>query len=89
MVFVIISCYGGAFAAIPAFVKDVYGADKMSSPFGFILLAWSLAAFAGPGLISLTKDYTVIFYVFAGILLFTAFICLVMKRKLRFGQSFS
>lgn len=84
MVFIIISCYGGAFAAMPAFVKDVYGPYKMSSPFGFILIAWSAAAFVGPGLIALTKDYTVIFYLFAGILSFTAIMCLLVKSKLNY-----
>lgn len=82
IVFIIISCYGGAFAAMPAFVKDVYGPYKMSSPFGFILIAWSAAAFVGPGLISLTNNYTIIFYLFAGILSFTAIICLLAKSKL-------
>lgn len=82
MVFIIISCYGGAFATMPAFVKDVYGADKMSAPFGFILIAWSAAAFVGPGLIGLTKDYQLIFYFFAGILIFTAIMCLLMKAVL-------
>lgn len=82
MVFIIISCYGGAFASMPAFVKDLYGADKMSAPFGFILIAWSVAAFVGPGLIGLTNDYQLIFYFFAGILIFTAIMCLLMKSAL-------
>jgi OFA family oxalate/formate antiporter-like MFS transporter len=86
IVFIIISCYGGAFAAMPAFVKDVYGPYKMSSPFGFILIAWSAAAFVGPGLISLTNNYTIIFYLFAGILSFTAIICLLAKSKLIYGR---
>lgn len=81
MVFIIISCYGGAFATMPAFVKDVYGPYKMSTPFGFILIAWSAAAFAGPWLISLTKDYTVIFYFFASILFFTSILCILTKSR--------
>lgn len=82
MVFIIISCYGGAFAAMPAFVKDLYGPYKMSTPFGFILIAWSAAAFVGPGLISLTKNYSLIFYLFAGILSLTAIMCLMVRSKL-------
>lgn len=81
LVFIIISCYGGAFATIPAFTKDIYGADKMSKPFGFILIAWSVAAFTGPGLTSLLKDYTTIFYSFAIILGFTSIFCLLIKSK--------
>lgn len=82
LVFIIISCYGGAFATMPAFVKDVYGADKMNAPFGFILIAWSVAAFAGPGLLSFTKDYNVIFCFFAAILGFTSIFCLLTKSRL-------
>ncbi len=81
IVFIIISCYGGAFATMPAFVKDIYGADKMNTPFGFILIAWSAAAFAGPGLLSVLKDYTLIFYSFATILGITEIFCLLIKSK--------
>lgn len=84
LVFIIISCYGGAFAAMPAYVKDLYGVDKMSLPFGFILIAWSVAAFAGPGLIAMTKDYTVIFYFFGAILACTSIFCLFVKSKLNY-----
>ncbi|MDQ6528079.1 OFA family MFS transporter [Flavobacterium sp. LHD-85] len=82
MVFIIISCYGGAFATMPAFVKDIYGANKMHAPFGFILTAWSAAAFAGTGLLSFIKDYNIIFCFFALILGFTSVFCLLIKRKL-------
>lgn len=82
IIFIIISCYGGAFATMPAFVKDIYGADKMSTPFGFILIAWSLAAFVGPGLISFVKDYTIIFYSFAALLGLSSILCLLIKSKL-------
>lgn len=81
-VLVIISCYGGAFATIPAFIKDIYGADKMGSVLGYVLIAWSAAAFAGPWLITLSDDYTPIFLGFAGILCATAIMAYVLKRKL-------
>lgn len=83
MVFLIISCYGGAFATMPAFIKDIYGEDKVGPVFGYVLLAWSAAAFAGPWLISRTSNYQFIFYVFAGILAFTGLLLLVLKGKLR------
>ncbi|OXG09585.1 OFA family oxalate/formate antiporter-like MFS transporter [Flavobacterium araucananum] len=86
LIFIIISCYGGAFATMPAFVKDIYGSGKMSAPFGFILIAWSVAAFVGPGLLSLTSDYTVIFYLFAALLSGTAIMCLLVKSKLTYGK---
>ncbi len=81
-VFIIISCYGGAFATIPAFIKDIYGADKLGSVLGYVLIAWSAAAFTGPWLITLSDDYSMIFYLFAGILAFTAIMAFSLKGRL-------
>ncbi|WP_295673749.1 OFA family MFS transporter [uncultured Mucilaginibacter sp.] len=87
MVFLIISCYGGAFATMPAFIKDIYGADKVGPVFGYVLLAWSAAAFVGPWLISRTSNYQMIFYVFAAILAFTGVLLVLLKGKLKPGPS--
>lgn len=84
-VLVIISCYGGAFATIPAFIKDIYGPDKMGSVLGYVLIAWSAAAFAGPWLITLSDEYTLIFTAFAAILFGTAIMAYLLKRKLVVG----
>ncbi len=81
-VFIIISCYGGAFATIPAFIKDIYGADKLGSVLGYVLIAWSAAAFTGPWLITLTSNYSVIFCLFAAILALTAVMAFLLKKKL-------
>ncbi|WP_152439806.1 L-lactate MFS transporter [Arcticibacter svalbardensis] len=81
-VLVIISCYGGAFSTIPAFIKDIYGSDKMGSVLGYVLIAWSAAAFVGPWLITLSDDYTRIFYLFAGILFTTCIMSIVLKNKM-------
>ncbi len=81
-VFIIISCYGGAFAAMPPFIKDIYGQERLGSVFGYILIAWSAAAFAGPTLISLSSNYSLIFYVFAGILALTALMTFLLKKQL-------
>lgn len=85
-VFVIISCYGGAFSTIPAFIKDIYGPDKLGSVLGYILIAWSAAAFVGPWLITLTSDYTAIFYLFAFLLGMTGIMAFLTKGKLVSGK---
>lgn len=79
---VVISCYGGAFSTIPAFLKDIYGQSKMGSVLGYVLIAWSAAAFVGPWLITLSHNYNAIFYLFAGLLVLTAIIATVMKKSL-------
>ncbi|MBB1285127.1 OFA family MFS transporter [Flavisolibacter sp. BT320] len=82
LVFLIISCYGGAFATMPAFIKDIYGADHLGAVFGYVLTAWAAAAFAGPLLIGITTDYAFVFYLFAGFLGFTALLSFLLKKKL-------
>ena len=49
---VIISMYGGGFATIPAYVKDVFGPRHFASIYGPVLTAWSAAGLAGPALLS-------------------------------------
>lgn len=85
-VLVIISCYGGAFATMPAFIKDIYGADKMGSVLGYVLIAWSAAAFAGPWLITLSDDYTPIFAGFSGIMFVTAIMAYFLRKKLKSAE---
>jgi len=83
LVFIIIAGYGGAFSTMPAFIKDIYGDEKLGPVFGYVLIAWSAAAFAGPWLISLSNDYSIIFYLFAGILALTAVLGLALKSRLK------
>lgn len=82
LVFVIISCYGGAFATMPAFIKDIYGVERVGSVFGNVLTAWAAAAFAGPWLISTISNYNLVFYLFAGLLVLTTALSFVLKSKL-------
>jgi len=49
---VIISMYGGGFATIPAYVKDVFGLRHFSGIYGPVLTAWSAAGLVGPALLS-------------------------------------
>lgn len=46
--FVIISFYGGGFATIPAYLKDLFGVYQVGAIHGALLTAWSAAGVAGP-----------------------------------------
>lgn len=46
--FVIMTCYGGGFAAMPAYIRDVFGTSHLSSIHGWILTAWAAAGVVGP-----------------------------------------
>lgn len=48
----IISMYGGGFATIPAYLKDMFGTYQVGAIHGRLITAWSMAAVIGPLLIN-------------------------------------
>jgi MFS family permease len=54
---VIISMYGGGFATIPAYLKDIFGGYNVSAIHGRILTAWSTAGIVGPLIINAYLDH--------------------------------
>jgi OFA family oxalate/formate antiporter-like MFS transporter len=69
-VFVIITCYGGGFATMPAYISDLFGTKQVSAILGCILTAWSAAGIIGPMLLAYIKDktqsYSTTLYIFCG-----------------------
>lgn len=57
-VLLIISCYGGGFSCMPAYLSDLFGVRHLSSIHGVILTAWGMAGLAGPLLLSVMKSET-------------------------------
>jgi len=53
LVLVIVSCYGGGFALLPAFMTDMSGAAMQGSILGYALAAWGLAGIIGPILLTM------------------------------------
>lgn len=83
----IISMYGGGFATVPAYLKDLFGTMQVGAIHGRLLLAWSAAAILGPVLINYLRAYQIeslqmapaqaysfTMYIMGGLLLF-GFIC--------------
>ncbi len=56
---VIISMYGGGFATIPAYLRDMFGSKQVGAIHGRLLLAWSLAAIVGPVTINYLRQYQI------------------------------
>ena len=54
---IILSMYGGGFATIPAYLKDMFGNKQVGAIHGRLLLAWSLAAILGPVTINYLREY--------------------------------
>ena len=56
---VIINMYGGGFATIPAYLRDMFGAYQVGAIHGRLITAWSMAAVIGPLLINGLYDHRV------------------------------
>jgi OFA family oxalate/formate antiporter-like MFS transporter len=85
--FLILTCYGGGFSCIPAYISDVFGLKAMPTIHGMLLTAWSLAGIAGPLLNSAvyerTHDYRLSLYIFGGAFGVALLISLLMKVEIR------
>jgi MFS family permease len=83
---IILSMYGGGFATIPAYLRDMFGTVQVGAIHGVLLTAWSAAGVAGPVLVNYIREYqinhgvakadaySVTMYIMAGLLI-VGFIC--------------
>ncbi len=83
---IIISMYGGGFATVPAYLKDMFGTRYVGAIHGLLLTAWSAAGIFGPALVNYIREYNVThgvpkaqaynvtMYIMAGLLV-VGFIC--------------
>ena len=88
---VIISMYGGGFATIPAYLRDLFGTMHLGAIHGRLITAWSMAAVLGPQLVNYlfearikagvprAEAYNLTMYLMSGLLL-TGFVCNLMVR---------
>lgn len=53
---VILSFYGGGFATVPAYLKDLFGTVEVGAIHGRLLTAWSAAGIAGPLIVNRIAD---------------------------------
>jgi MFS family permease len=54
---VIMSMYGGGFATIPAYLRDLFGTVQVGAIHGRLLTAWSAAGICGPLLVPYLLEY--------------------------------
>lgn len=93
LLYYIMTCYGGAFASIPAYIGDIFGTKELGAIHGYILTAWALAGLAGPIIIAYVKDttgsYTSTLYVFVALFfvaLITSIMMLANIKKIKTSQ---
>jgi MFS family permease len=56
---VIISMYGGGFATVPAYLRDMFGTRYVGAIHGMLITAWSMAGIFGPVLVNYIRQYNV------------------------------
>ncbi len=88
---VIMSMYGGGFATVPAYLKDMFGTRYVGAIHGWLITAWSMAGIFGPVLVNYIREYqidhgvpkaqayNVTMYVMAGLLVIGFFCNLFIK----------
>jgi MFS family permease len=54
---VIISMYGGGFATVPAYLRDMFGTRYVGAIHGLLITAWSMAGIFGPVLVNYIRQY--------------------------------
>ena len=87
----VLLCYGGGFGTMPSFVLDVFGNKLMSTVYGVILTAWSLAGIVGPQVVATITDvapasaasYT---FIIGGGLLAVGFVVALFLRDSAFAR---
>ncbi|WP_321471033.1 OFA family MFS transporter [Halarcobacter sp.] len=87
VLYFIMTCYGGGFASIPAYIGDIFGTKELGAIHGYILTAWAAAGLVGPLIISIVKDmtgsYAQTLYVFAGFFIIALIVSILMIFNIR------
>jgi len=77
-------CYGGGFGTMPSFTADSFGSKFMGGIYGWILLAWAVAAIPSPILIArlrqTTGQYDLAIFSIAAVLVAATVLPLTVRR---------
>jgi MFS family permease len=91
---IVLSMYGGGFATIPAYLRDMFGTYQVGAIHGRLLTAWSVAGVLGPVLVNYIRAYqidngvpkaqaySVTMYIMCGLLLI-GFLCNLRMRPVK------
>ncbi|WP_078594720.1 OFA family MFS transporter [Evansella clarkii] len=87
LVFIVVSCYGGGFSNLPAFIGDMFGTKQLGAIHGFLLTTWSLGGILGPLLVSqireATASYIPVFYIFTALILLAFLISIFLQLDIK------
>lgn len=85
--FIIMTCYGGGFSSIPAYIGDLFGTKQLGAIHGYILTAWAAAGLAGPIFAAwvhkTTSSYTGTLSIFAAMFVVALVISLIIRLDIK------
>lgn len=87
LIFIILSCYGGGFALIPAYIGDIFGTKRLSAILGNVLTAWAAAGLFGPLLAARVREstgnYEQTLQIFAGLFVIAIAASILIQLNIR------
>lgn len=83
VLYLIMTCYGGGFSTLPAYIGDIFGTKQLGAIHGYVLTAWAMAGMVGSSLASFLRDatgsYAMMMQVFSGIFVVALLVSLAMR----------
>ncbi|WP_026960265.1 L-lactate MFS transporter [Aliagarivorans taiwanensis] len=87
VLFTILTCYGGGFATLPAFIGDLFGTKQLGAIHGYVLTAWAAAGLAGPQINNFLREatgsYETPLYIFSGAFVLALVVSMVMQAYIK------
>lgn len=95
VLYLIMTCYGGGFATVPAFLGDLFGTRQLGAVHGYTLTAWSVAGIVGPSVLVplvhiesetgavIGTDYTKLLYLCSGLFAVALLTSMLMVADIR------
>lgn len=82
----VMTCYGGCFATLPALLSDMFGVRQLGTIHGYILTSWGVAGLIGPALVGYTLEatgtYTLALTIFAAMFVAALIISVLLAREI-------
>jgi len=69
VLYLILTCYGGGFSTLPAYIGDLFGTKELGAIHGYVLSSWAMAGVFGPQMVArlyqATGSYETVLHVFS------------------------
>lgn len=82
VLYLILTCYGGGFATLPAYIGDLFGTKELGAIHGYVLSSWAMAGVFGPQMVArlyqATGSYETVLHVFSSVFVVALAISIMM-----------